>query len=388
MFSRRSGVFIFGGVTTIAVGRLFGLLELFIMGTALIMCVLVAFLLVTTQKPNIEIKRVVNPLSPEAGQVIHVELNLLTSSRVPACEVHEATENSGRVDISLAPLPSGQVAQVSYQIATQRRGGLVLGPAIVEVADPLGLSRRSTNLGLSTNITVYPRSVDIKIADPKTDSGELIDAMKRAMRYQPTSSEFHSMREYSIGDDPRRINWKVSAKRDDLVVNEYETEIAIDTHITLDTRTSSYSTEGFERAVSIAASFARSIANQNVEDFAKVSISCGSQDFSVTTPSDAMQVLKTLAEIDMSDKDSSHIATRKSGQLKVDIMISGNPDTQWIETTWKQCGSAQIVVVVMCDKSSSAQNLPSHWFVLACPQLDKFAESWNLLSAPSAEYFV
>ena len=388
MFSRRSGVFIFGGVTTIAVGRLFGLLELFIMGTALIMCVLVALLLVTTQKPNIEIKRVVNPLSPEAGQLIQVELNLLTSSRVPACEVHEAIENGGRVDISLAPLPSGQVAQVSYQIATQRRGGLVLGPAIVEVADPLGLSRRSKNLGLSTTITVYPRSVDIKIADPKTDSGELIDAMKRAMRYQPTSSEFRSMREYSIGDDPRRINWKVSAKREDLVVNEYETEIAIDTYITLDTRTRSYSTEGFERAVSVAASFAQSIANQNVEDFTKVGINCGSQSFAMTDPSDAMQVLKTLAEIDMSDKDSSHISTRKSGQLKVDIMISGNPDTQWIETTWKQCGSARIVVVILCDKSSSAENLPSHWFVLACPQLDKFAESWSHLSSPSAEYFV
>jgi len=51
MFSRQSGVFVFGGLLTIAVGRLFGLFELFIMGTALITCVVVALLLVTTQKP-------------------------------------------------------------------------------------------------------------------------------------------------------------------------------------------------------------------------------------------------------------------------------------------------------------------------------------------------
>ena len=388
MLTRQSGVFVFGGLITIAVGRLFGLLELFIMGTALITCVAVAIFLVTTQKPNIEINRAVVPLNPEAGQIIEVELSLLTSSRIPACDVYETTEYGGRVHISLAPLPSGQVARASYQIATHHRGDLILGPAIVEVADPLGLSRRSKNLGQSTEITIYPQSVDVDLPDPKTGSGELVDAIKRAIRNQPTSSEFRSMREYSMGDDPRRINWKVSAKREDLVVNEYETETAIDTHITLDTRTRSYSPEGFERAVSVAASFARSITNQNDEDFAKVRINCGLQNFSISAPVEASQLLKFLAEIDSSDSDSLNIAQRESGQLKVDIIISGHPDTQWIETTWKQCGSARIVVVIFCEDSPVAGNLPAHWFVLSCQHLNFFAESWNLLSALSAEYLV
>lgn len=388
MLSRQSGVFVFGGLITIAIGRLFGLIELFIMGTALITCVLVALLLVTAQKPNIEINRAVHPPDPEVGQIIQVELSLLTSSRIPACDVHEATEVGGRVHISLAPLPSGQVARTNYQIATHRRGSLILGPAIVEVSDPLGLSRRSKKLGQSTQITVYPQSVDIKLPDSKTGTGELVEAIKRAIRNQPTSSEFRSIREYSIGDDPRRINWKVSAKREDLVVNEYETEIAIDTHITLDTRTRSYSPEGFERAVSVAASFVRSISQQSVEDFTKVGINCGSQYFSITSPSEAMSVLKFLAEIDSSDSDSLNIAPRESGQLKVDIIISGHPDTQWIDTVWKQCGSARIVVVILCDDSSTAGDLAPHWFVLSCQQLNFFAESWNLLSTLSAEYLV
>lgn len=388
MFSRQSGVFIFGGLITIAIGRLFGLLELFIMGTALITCVAVAILLVTTQKPNIEINRAVDPPEPEAGQIIEVELSLLTSSRIPACDVYETTEDGGRVHISLAPLPSGQVARASYQIAIHRRGSLNLGPAIVEVADPLGLSRRSKKLGQSTQITVYPQAVDIRLPDPKTGEGELVDAIKRAIRSQPTTSEFRSMREYSMGDDPRRINWKVSAKREDLVVNEYETDIAIDTHITLDTRTRSYSLEGFERAVSVVASFARSIADQNDEDFAKIGIDCGSQSFSVSSSSGAAHVRKFLAEISTSSNDSSSIAPRESGRLKVDIIVTGIPDTQWIETTWQQCGSARIVVVIFCEKSSVANNLPTHWFVLSCQQLNFFAESWNLLSSLSAEYLV
>ena len=191
-----------------------------------------------------------------------------------------------------------------------------------------------------------------------------------------------------MGDDPRRINWKVSAKREDLVVNEYETETAIDTHITLDTHTRSYSPEGFERAVSVAASFARSITNQNEEDFAKVRINCGLQNFSISSPVKAAQVLKFLAGITAVGNDSLHISPRESGQLKVDIIITGNPDSQWIETTWKQCGSARIVVVIFCEDSPVAVNLPAHWFVLSCQHLNFFAESWNLLSALSAEYLV
>lgn len=388
MFSRQSGVFVFGGLLTIAVGRLFGLFELFIMGTALITCVVVALLLVTTQKPNIEITRAVDPTDPEAGQVIQVELSLLTGSRIPACDVHEATEEGGRVDISLAPLPSGQVARANYKIATSRRGALILGPAIVEVADPLGLSRRSKKLGQATEVTVFPQTVDINLPDPKSGAGELVEAIKRAIRHQPTSSEFRSMREYSQGDDPRRINWKVSAKREDLVVNEYETEIAIDTLITLDTRTQSYSAEGFERAVSVAASFARSISHQTDEDFTKVRFSCGSHELFVTSPSEATHALKFLAGIDLDDSNVLDRTPRESGQLKVDIMITGDLDAQWIETTWKHNGSARIVVLIVCEDSPPSSNLPPQWFVLSCLQLIDFAANWNSLSSLSAEYLV
>lgn len=388
MFSRQSGVFVFGGLLTIAVGRLFGLFELFIMGTALITCVVVALLLVTTQKPNIEITRAVDPTDPEAGQVIQVELSLLTGSRIPACDVHEATEEGGRVDISLAPLPSGQVARANYKIATSRRGALILGPAIVEVADPLGLSRRSKKLGQATEVTVFPQTVDINLPDPKSGAGELVEAIKRAIRHQPTSSEFRSIREYSQGDDPRRINWKVSAKREDLVVNEYETEIAIDTLITLDTRTHSYSAEGFERAVSVAASFARSISHQTDEDFTKVRFSCGSHELFVTSPSEATHALKFLAGIDLDDSNVLDRTPRESGQLKVDIMITGDLDAQWIETTWKHNGSARIVVLIVCEDSPPSSNLPPQWFVLSCLQLIDFAANWNSLSSLSAEYLV
>ena len=381
-------VFVVGGLSTFAVGRLFGLAELFIMGAALITCVIVAILLVSIQRPNIEIGRLVQPAEPEAGQTLHIGLSLHTNSRVPACDVYEFVEDGGKVHIALAPLPSGQVARANYQIATHHRGNLILGPSIVELSDPLGLSRRSKPLGQTTEVTVFPQSVTIDLPHPVTSNGDLVDFIRRAIRRQPTSSEFKSIREYSTGDDPRRINWKVSAKREDLVVNEYENELELDLQIILDTGTQSYSPEGFERAVSVAASFARSVSRQDDDKFMKVGFTCGSRHFDITTVTHSAEVLKHLAEVDTSTNEAFSSAQREPAHLKVDIIISGKVDSQQIDSIWKRNGSARIVVVIFCEDSTSPANLPTHWFVLSCQHLEQFAENWRSLSSQSAEPFV
>ena len=388
MFSRQSMVFVVGGLSTFAVGRLFGLAELFIMGAALITCVIVAVLLVSIQRPNIEIGRLVQPAEPEAGQTLHIGLSLHANSRVPACDVYEFVEDGGKVHIALAPLPSGQVARANYQIATHHRGNLILGPSIVELSDPLGLSRRSKPLGQTTEVTVFPQSVTIDLPHPVTSNGDLVDFIRRAIRRQPTSSEFKSIREYSTGDDPRRINWKVSAKREDLVVNEYENELELDLQIVLDTGTQSYSPEGFELAVSVAASFARSASRQDDDNFMKVGFTCGSRHFDITTVTHSAEVLKHLAEVDTSTNEAFSSAQREPAHLKVDIIISGKVDPQRIDSIWKRNGSARIVVVIFCEDSTSPANLPTHWFVLSCQHLEQFAENWRSLSSQSAEPFV
>lgn len=379
MLSRQSAIFLGGGLLTIAAGRLFGLIELFIMGTALITCVVIAIFLVTTQRPHIEINRATIPTEPEVGQNIQVALSLLTSSRVPACDVYETLAGGNHVHIALAPLPSGQVARANYQLVAQRRGSLTLGPSMVEVADPLGLSRRSKELGQSSNITVFPQSVDIDFPDPNSCQGELIDAIRRAIRHQPTSSEFRAIREYAIGDDPRRINWKVSAKREDLVVNEYETEVAIDTQLVLDTNRNVYTTDGFERAVSAATSFIRALGRQNEDSSFSLGITLGQQTFHCSSNGDSLAALQYLAGVSPDENLTPISMQREPGHIKVDIIITGKAKPQWIESTVQQLGPARIVVVVLCDETESPITLPTHWFVLSCQQLAQFANGWKQL---------
>ena len=392
MLSRQSAIFTIGGLLTIAAGRLFGLIELFIMGTALVTCVAVALFIVTTQRPHIEIERSITPTEPEVGQTIQVGLSLLTSSRVPACDVYESLAGGSHVHIALAPLPAGQVARANYQMISQQRGPLTLGPSLVEVGDPLGLSRRSKRLGSATNITIFPRSVAIDLPDPNTCQGELIDAIRRVIRYQPTSSEFQAIREYTSGDDPRRINWRASAKREDLVVNEYATEIKIDTHVALNTNQNAYSAEGFERAVSVATSFVRSIERQGDDVAPSLGIWCGGQSFHCSPDKESLEALKHLANISANDNQTPLSIQREPSSIKVDIIITGKAQTSWVESTWKQLGSARIVVVVLCDETPTPVALPPHWYVLSCRHLEQFAEDWKQLciqtTVPSHEHII
>ena len=172
-----------------------------------------------------------------------------------------------------------------------------------------------------------------------------------------------------------------------MVVNEYVNELELDLQIVLDTRSHSYTPEGFERAVSVAASFARSASRQDEADFMKVGFTCGSHHFDISTAAQSAEVLKYLAEVDTSTNEAFSPAQREVAQLKVDIIISGKEDSQRIESIWAHNGSARIVAVIFCEESTSPVNLPPHWFVLSCQHLEQFAENWRSLSAQSSEHF-
>jgi uncharacterized protein (DUF58 family) len=73
------------------------------------------------------------------------------------------------------------------------------------------------------------------------------------------------MREYIPGDEPKRINWKASARYNELMVNETEAERVTDVMLVLDTDTTFFGpteSELFEREVQAAASLTRLLLSQ------------------------------------------------------------------------------------------------------------------------------
>lgn len=147
-----------------------------------------------------------------------------------------------------------------FDIPSDRRGVIDVGPATAVRGDPFGLVRRRLVLAGKRELLVHPYRVPL----PQLGSGVLHDLEGRVTEHVSASDlEFHTLREYVPSDDARHIHWRSSAKlastRPDkpfLVRRFLETRL---THllVLVDGELASYTDpEQFETAVSAGASIA------------------------------------------------------------------------------------------------------------------------------------
>ena len=138
-----------------------------------------------------------------------------------------------------------------------KRGVQPLPPLRLNCAFPFGLFGRELRIIDRSEIVVYPKVTPIKRAVL-----EQLDGMGMTPRInRGEGDEFFSLRDYVPGDDPRRIAWKVSARRRQLVVRELEPNNSRSIMIVLDTRFPGFPDSEFEDGVDLAASLAVSFLN-------------------------------------------------------------------------------------------------------------------------------
>jgi uncharacterized protein (DUF58 family) len=93
-----------------------------------------------------------------------------------------------------------------------RRGEHELGPVEIRLTDALGLVRRSVTVDATDGVLVYPPVERIGGAD----------GFLRGASVDDERGAFDRLREYAPGDPMRDIHWKSSAKRDELLVAEFD----------------------------------------------------------------------------------------------------------------------------------------------------------------------
>lgn len=106
-------------------------------------------------------------------------------------------------------------AAVRYRVRFERRGERSLGPATVRYTDVLGLVAGRKTVGEAATVLVYP---PVRPLPPA-----LTESLRAGVagRARSQRDEFDGLREYVRGDALRDLNWKASAKRDDLIVTEF-----------------------------------------------------------------------------------------------------------------------------------------------------------------------
>ena len=147
-----------------------------------------------------------------------------------------------------------------HKVQAHHRGHYSIGPTELRSGDLFGLFgtvRRDSRSPYG--VTVYPRIValdgwELPAAKP------MGDILARNMLLDDPSRP-RSVRDYLPGDPLKRIDWKLSAKRDELTVRTYDQSVSNDVVVMLESRTVDYAWHGYrydvlEAAVTGAASIA------------------------------------------------------------------------------------------------------------------------------------
>ncbi len=119
-------------------------------------------------------------------------------------------------------LPAQGRGEVELDVPTQRRGWLDLPRVRLSSTQPLGLVRAWSWVWPEQPLLVYPHAEAQGPALPERGSDPL------HTRAHASGEELHQLRPYRAGDPPRSIAWKHSARRDSLLVREYEKPVGIE----------------------------------------------------------------------------------------------------------------------------------------------------------------
>ena len=243
------------GIAALA-GRLFGVLELFIVAAVLAMLVAACLAWVRLTAVRLRVSRVVSPAKVHMGEATKVEVTAINTgtTHTPVLHLSDPVAGTRGARLHLAPLAGGEKAQAAYRLPTDRRGILQVGPLGIEIADPFGLAHRRATAAPLESVTIFPHVDAIRVPSLGGDEdphGAAIQTNKLGQ----TTDEFFALREYVRGDDMRRVHWKSTARSNELMVRQDETPWQDRTTVAIDVRPQRGADPAiFERAVSAAAS--------------------------------------------------------------------------------------------------------------------------------------
>lgn len=121
-------------------------------------------------------------------------------------------------------LPSSTYKTIGYKLRPTQRGEYSFGAVNILVQSDLGLVRRRYAFDNHKLVAVYPSYMQMKKYELIAFSNRLQDYGVKKIRRIGQSMEFEQIKNYVAGDDYRVINWKATARRNDLMVNQFQDE--------------------------------------------------------------------------------------------------------------------------------------------------------------------
>jgi uncharacterized protein (DUF58 family) len=120
-----------------------------------------------------------------------------------------------------ATIPVNGHHAISFHLRPVKRGEYHFGGLNIYASTPIGLINRRFTFDQQAMVPVYPSFMQMHKYELLAISNNLKEGGIKKLRKIGQSTEFENIREYVLGDDPRAINWRATARKSDLMVNHY-----------------------------------------------------------------------------------------------------------------------------------------------------------------------
>lgn len=131
-------------------------------------------------------------------------------------------------------LKAGQQKRINWLLRPVKRGEYVFGNIHLFVKTPLNFVVRRFTTEAPRSVACYPSFIKLNHYGLHSQATIRNQTGTRRMRKIGQSMEFEQIKEYVTGDDIRTVNWKASARRGMLMINQYVQERAQQVYCIID----------------------------------------------------------------------------------------------------------------------------------------------------------
>ncbi len=256
------------GVTAAVCSLLLGQRDLLRVGVLLAVVPLLTVAVLARARYRLACTRTVTPQRVEAGQSARVVLEIANVSGT-RCGLVLAEEQvpyvlGSRPRFVLPGLEPGERRAIAYPVRSELRGRFPIGPLTLTLTDPFGMGEHRRSFSVRDELVVTPPVVALPPVALSGDWTGTGDTRPRAVA--ASGEDDATTREYRQGDDLRRVHWRSTARRGELMVRREEQPWQSRATLLLDRRRKAHSGEGagssFEWAVSAVGSVAAHLAGR------------------------------------------------------------------------------------------------------------------------------
>lgn len=186
--------------------------------------------------------------------------------------------------VTIVRLPAGEKRTGHYRLVFDQRGEYRLGPIRISSRFPLGIGERAQIIPEFQSILVRPRIGRLRPAWFRRHQDRADSRQTHSMRRGVFDDEFHRIRELRPGDSPRSIHWRTTARRGELMVQEFHQNRDPEYFVLLDLcEDPEFTSELVELAVSTAATLCTAAVHGGSDGQLLLAVTGSAPDFIADT---------------------------------------------------------------------------------------------------------